>query len=167
MSIQKDMRDGDEAEQRLLAIFRDAGLIGAKNIDPKTRKFWDLEASSVKLTDFTVEVKNDRYAIKSGNIAVEIFNPKSLKDSGLSATKADLWAVMVGQEFWIAKTEKLREYVDKNKPLRIIHGAGDGNATILLFKSDDILPSVFTRIDELSKKDVNKVLLTLLDIKNV
>ena len=38
-----------------------------------------------------VEVKNDLYAAKSGNIAIEVYNPHSNKKSGLSITKITLF----------------------------------------------------------------------------
>ena len=152
MSIRKDMRDGDEAEQRFIAILKEAGIPAAKNSDIETRQFWDIEGEG-----FTVEVKNDRYAIKSGNIAIEIFNPKSNKTSGLTVTKADLWAVQVGPEFWIIRTAKLRKFVDTAKPHRIIDVGGDANATLLLYKKEHIFEH-FVQIGDMSGEEIARLI---------
>lgn len=152
MGILKDMAEGESAEQRLISLLQNAGLEAIKNTDTKTRKFWDVEAilidieNCVTVSEFTIEVKNDKYALRSGNIAVEIFNPKSKKESGLTVTQAELWAVMVGDEFWICNTARLRRFVDEEKPHRIVDVGGDNNATMLLYKKEHIF-TIFHRVD--------------------
>lgn len=152
MGILKDMAEGESAEQRLISLLQNAGLEAIKNTDTKTRKFWDVEAilidieNGVNIAEFTIEVKNDKYALRSGNIAVEIFNPKSKKESGLTVTQAELWAVMVGDEFWICSTARLRRFVDEEKPHRIVDVGGDNNATMLLYKKEHIF-TIFHRVD--------------------
>jgi len=149
MGILKDMADGDEAEQKVILLLRDCGFTAIKNIDPKTRSFWDIEFGDM---GHTIEVKNDRYALKSGNIAVEIFNPKSMKPSGLTITQADYWVFIVGEEIWLTKTETLRKFVNDEKPHRIIDAGGDKNATLTLYKKEHIF-TIFTRIDNIDIKE--------------
>lgn len=168
MSIRKDLEEGDVAERRLISMLQNAGLEAIKNAEKATRSFWDVEAilidveNDATIAEFTIEVKNDVYAIRSGNIAIEIFNPKSNKNSGLSITKADLWAVQVGEEFWIARTEKLRKYTEEQKPHRHIPLGGDNNATILLYKREHILPSIFHRVDTLCSMGIRTLIAELL-----
>jgi len=163
MGILKDMEEGEGAEKRLISLLQNAGLLAIKNTDTATRKFWDVEATLLDvdegtvLAEFTIEVKNDRYALKSGNIAIEIFNPKSNKGSGLTITQATMWAVMVGDEFWICKTSKLRKFVDNEKPHRIVDVGGDKNATMLLYKKEHIL-AIFERVDNKIPYDIRKLI---------
>ena len=154
------MSIGDIAEQRIIDIFTPISTKVEKNIDRATRSHYDIEVVWTMIDGgamvFTIEVKNDVYALKSGNIAVEMYNPKSAKESGLTATKADLWVFMVGDELWIANTQKLKEHVDKNKPFRIIDSGGDNNAYIYLYKKDILFPVVFHQINGLTSEQLEK-----------
>jgi hypothetical protein len=55
---------------------------------------------------------------------------------------------------WITSVKRLKEFISETEPLRRVKRAGDGNAEILLFKTDDIL-HIFNRIDgfDKNKKD--------------
>ena len=68
---------------------------------------WDLSVSQ-QVTGyevFTVEVKYDEMQAKTGNIAIEIYNPKSGKPSGLTATKANLWCQVLKDSTWITSVK--------------------------------------------------------------
>ena len=104
---------------------------------------------------------NDLHAKKSGNIAIEIYNPKAKKKSGISITKSDLWAHIAMGEVWIAKTEAIKDYISNNEGKKIPY-AGDGNATILLYKARKIFNSCFSRIDNISGKEIYSLITDLL-----
>jgi len=65
----------------------------------------------------TVEVKVDRGAWKTGNHYVEVhqWDGQRWKESGLSITKAEWWAVVSpsGKGFMVVKVELLKELVKK------------------------------------------------------
>ena len=148
----KDLKVGKDAEQKLMELLNGVGVkTGPVSVD--NRKFWDLECEGFQdgdfgsFNDFTVEVKFDAYEQKSGNIAIELHNPKSDKPSGLGLTKATLWAHCLHDAIFLTATQKLRDYVDKTKPDRIIKRGGDGNAFIYLYKRIDLMPAIFKEVN--------------------
>lgn len=112
---------------------------------------YDIEAKLVGRT-FTIETKFDLYESLSGNIAIEFHNPKVGKPSGINATKADLWVHVVkdgtGYQAWVARVDKLKEYIRTHKPHRVIDRGGDNNASIYLYRRETLFPAVFRRIDD-------------------
>lgn len=162
MSIKKDLVTGDVGEILVGRVFENAGFDVEKN-DGKDAKLsdYDLKVSRFDkdghfLFDFTIEVKYDIYSAKSGNIAIEYFNSKSNKPSGLTATKADFWVqVTPDKGLYIVTVEKLKRYIDIHPPFRTITAAGDGNADLFLYKSDLIFFDVFCRCDALSSEELN------------
>jgi len=128
-----------------------------KASDLKKGRFydWDLsvEQKETGYEVFTVEVKYDEMQAKTGNIAIEIYNSKSGKPSGLTATKANLWCHVLQDSTWITSVEKLKEFCEDTPPFKSFNSVGDGNASILLYKTEDIL-KIFERIDNC---DPNKI----------
>ncbi len=86
----------------------------------------------------TLEIKNDEYSKKSGNIAIEYRNCKSDKPSGIEATKADIWCHIFNDKPFIVRTDVLKQFIKDNKPIRIIKQGGDKNADMYLYKIEDI-----------------------------
>ena len=167
MPIKDDLAAGKEAEQRVIHIFQQHGHEAMFNPDVETRSFYDLEAIIVgendeTIAEITLEVKNDIRALKSGNIAIEIYNPKANKASGLSITQADLWVIMVGEELWITHTKHLESFVATAKPFRIIDCGGDKNAHLYLYKKEHIFRNIFHRFDTLTKEQFFLLILELL-----
>ena len=160
MSISKDLRVGEAAENRIILLLQAAKIKAVKNDDKSTKSDYDLQCSIDK-QPFTVEVKHDLYASKSGNVAIEIFNPKSGKNSGLNITKADLWCHIVNGEAHFISTKKLKQFVADTKPKRVVGSGGDDNASLLLFATDTILPH-FTRLNDLKPKQVKILIKKLL-----
>lgn len=80
--------------------------------------------------DYTIEVKFDKMAEKTGNLCFEVNNAKG-QPTGIAATKADyvIYLVPKGSSMTIYKfaTESLREYIFKNTKLRYVNG-GDRNS---------------------------------------
>ena len=149
--MRKDLAIGKQGEDGFIKILKKGKLKASSNNDKKTRSHYDIKAE-LDGQEFTAEVKNDLYAAKSGNIAIEVFNPYSNKKSGLSITKSDLWVHIVDSKYWVARTKELKSFVKKTPPFKTFDRAGDGNANIKLYRMDTILPEVFHRIDHLTGK---------------
>lgn len=167
--IRKDILKGEEGEYKVIHLLQNAGHEAIKSKVVETRTNYDIsallidETTDAELAEFTIEVKNDIYALKSGNVAIEVFNPKSEKLSGLSATGADIWAHILGEEVWFTSPKRLSTFIGIQEPVRIIAKAGDGNATIYLYRKDLILPAIFVRVDNLDKLSITEWIKTLLD----
>ena len=150
---------GNSGEDRVVQLYRMCGWMCNKvdAADKDTRRYYDIETTTAPLV-FTTEVKHDIYEARSGNIAIEIWNPKSNKPSGLSITRADFWCHVLQNSVWLTPVQDLRRFVDSVKPLRKIDKGGDGNATILLYKREIILPEIFVRIDDISSKQLRELI---------
>lgn len=159
--MRKDLAIGKQGEDGFIKILKKGKLKASSNNDKKTRSHYDIKAE-LDGQEFTAEVKNDLYAAKSGNIAIEVFNPYSNKKSGLSITKSDLWVHIVDSQYWIARTKELKSFVAKNTPFKKFDRAGDGNANILLYKVESIIPEVFHRIDNLTAKNIKGLISDLI-----
>lgn len=101
-----------------------------------------------------IEVKYDVMAAKTGNLAIETFNPKSNMKSGLSLTKAEIWAVVLTDpiSIFFTETKKLRKFLKTEKPFKSIACGGDKNAKLEIYKKDHIL-RIFQQVDNLEKDD--------------
>ena len=62
----------------------------------------------------------------------------------------------------MTKTKDLKSFVSKNPPFKTFDNAGDGNANILLYKVETILPEIFHRTDNLSAKNIKKLISELI-----
>ena len=116
---------------------------------------WDLSVAQLETgyEVFTVEVKYDEMQSKTGNIAIEIYNPRSGKPSGLTATRATLWCHVLQDSVWITSVDKLKKFCEEITPFKSFNSVGDGNASILLYKTEDIL-EIFERIDECNSESL-------------
>jgi hypothetical protein len=150
-----DLYDGRKAEEFIGHLLNEAGLHTVP-VDSKgpNRQFWDLETTGQ--LDFKTEVKYDKMEERTGNIAIEIWNPKSCKPSGLTITKSDFWCHVLSDAAWIVPTQQLREYLDNNVAFKFIGQGGDSNASFSLYKSHIILPAIFTRIDHLEASELKE-----------
>ena len=164
MNIKEDLEKGKKGEQMVVSLFKSAGVELEFNQDKSKFKFWDLKSSGID-KQFSIEVKNDIMSVATGNIAIEVSNPRSGKDSGINVTKSDLWVHIVGNEIWCCKSDVLKHFVSKNKPFKIVKYAGDGNATIYLYKKQDIMPNIFTEISSKEPKEVVSFLKNTLSAK--
>jgi hypothetical protein len=167
-TFEKTVGAGTFAEKKLIDLLSSAGIPAAKNASTKKSEMlkWDIEGD-LGGRKFTVEAKFDMMAAKTGNLAVEYFNVRQGKPSGIKATTADLWAVCLTDPMtaWVCRTADLREYFESVKPLRDIACGGDDNAAMRLWRKDDILPAVFHRIDHLPAADLTSLLKTLLETR--
>lgn len=160
--MKKQLSQGKDGENRLTALLELAGY-QPKPVSKAERSFYDLLVDN----DFTVEVKNDIRAKTTGNVAIEVYNCVSDRNSGLSVTRADLWVHIIDNEVWMTSVIRLSSFVGILEPSRIIQAAGDGNATIYLYKKDYIMPTIFHRIDTMNNLELVCTILSLLSDKNV
>lgn len=159
---------GNLGEATVIKLFTNNGIEAIKESDLNKKYDHDL-VCKVGTKKFTCEVKYDAMAVKTGNIAIEYWNSKQDKPSGLSVTKADLWAHLIKDGDNIAvfaiKTQKLKDYTENNTPFKVIKSGGDKNSDIKLYKIDSIIKE-FTRLDNLYEKDIKKVIKSLLNISS-
>ena len=91
---------GDDAELAVAEWFIAKGYSVAKSLG---RASYDL------LAQCHIEVKHDRLAAQTGRIAVEIGHRG--QPSGLLTTQATWWAIVVGREAMLMRTDTLRRCV--------------------------------------------------------
>lgn len=157
-NFKRDAAIGQVAEKLISLILDECGFKTTPVSDKANRKLWDLEVEAPRDWNFKnlikIEVKHDVYEARSGNIAIETWNSRKNEPSGINVTQADLWAHVLSDSIWIARTADLRNYINAITPMKTVGAAGDGNALIFLYKSTDILDAIFHRID---KKTVGEV----------
>lgn len=162
-NILRDLKLGEIAENQIIDLFITMGYPSCKNIDNNQKSYYDI-MSEHPTKKFTTEVKHDIYSNKSGNIAIETFNPKTGKNSGLNITRADLW-IHITDKPYITSVKKLKKYVDENKPHRIISCGGDNNATLYLYRADIILNAIFKPLSlNISISNGQKIITTFLGV---
>lgn len=162
MSIHKSLREGAKGEDLFISLLNGLEV----DCEKMSGKFIDYDVNCIgTFFQFTVEVKNDLMASTTGNIAIEFYNSKQCKPSGIGATKAELWCHIIGNcnEVYIANTNTLKNFLKNNEPLKTITCGGDKNSAMYIYKTDDIL-KIFKRIDNI--KDVKIRLSTILELLN-
>lgn len=156
----RDLNIGSVGEDIVSNIFKQHGIdvVLNKNKDVKH----DILVKYNK--DFRIEVKYDLYSAKSGNVAIEFYNPKTGNNSGVAITEAELWAHIInnGESVWLTSVKKLKNFMGKTQG-RIIPTAGDGNAALCLYKIEDIMPVIFYEIKNISKEELLVILEILLN----
>lgn len=149
----RDRGLGAKGEELLISILTKSGFIATKNTTKSDMLYWDIRAKHEK-GEVTFEVKYDLYSARSGNIAIEYYNPKSAKPSGLNATKANFWVqVLPDETAWLAPLETLRKFCAETKPFKNIVAGGDDNSSMFIYQKDLILPAVFVKINESNISD--------------
>ena len=163
MGIVNDFKTGQAGEQQVIDLYEGLGFYSWGNPSRKVKDLakWDIGADNEQLRFFT-EVKNDVYAEKSGNIAIEVYNPKSGKPSGIYVTEAEVWCHITDGLYFTGVT-RLKQYVESTTPFKIIDRAGDGNATIYLFKKHVLFPSIFERLDNRDSEEALDILSGIID----
>ena len=167
--FKRDEAIGKIAENLVSRLMNGCGL-ETTPVSDVDRKYWDLRVDVPKEwlfkdNHFTIEIKHDVYQARSGNIAIETWNSRKNEPAGIKMTKADLWAHVLSDSIWIARTGDLRNFIDYVKPIRIIEAAGDGNAFIYLYSSDEILESIFHRVDKMTVSDLKNKVKELCSVK--
>lgn len=161
----KSLRIGDIGESFAIEVFKAAGIEAEKNQDEEHREFFDL-VCKIGRKKFTCEVKHDVMAQKTGNIAVEFYNSKSCKDSGIAVTKADIWIHILQDDsnktMWAASVKEFRDFIKKNPPHRTVTGVGDNNACLYLYREDRLLDNILHRCETLEEKALKRLVRKLI-----
>lgn len=156
---------GKFGESYVQKLLRNAGITSRPN-KAKSRKEltkWDLEAD-LDGREFHLEVKFDLMESQTGNVAVEYYNTRLAKPSGIAATASDLWVyVFQPLSAFVARTADLRSFCESVKPSRTIASGGDDNAALWLYSRDVILPAVFHPMDDLTPQELRFLLNELLN----
>lgn len=164
MSFLRDRSLGNKGEELVQKIFQGHGFKTELNSDRS--KFADFDIKALfKEQELLLEAKYDLYCARSGNIAIEFFNPKQGKASGIGSTKSDLWAHVITDPLsvWLAPVSCLRQYTSTTKPHKLVSCGGDDNSSMYLYKKDVIFGAIFTRVDECGKDDFIKTISELLE----
>lgn len=168
MGFKRDLALGKKGENLVIKLFSKHGIEVESNPDKETRSHYDIVGKFEK-KNFTIEVKYDYKAAETGNLAIEYSNPKSNKPSGINVTKATFWSTIVDDmgfpTIWLASVKSLKKFINEYKPWKIFSFAGDGNASIYLYKNDLILDKIFHRIDKLAEDEFKKILKRLIKEK--
>lgn len=157
----KDRDRGHAGEQALVRALDGEPGLTARRLDGRKS---DCELS-INGRSVTAEVKTDYKHRRTGNLAVEIANPKSGLATGLYATEAELFVFVLKDEVWVAPTKTLRAAVEAGMAAdryRLFEGAGDGNATVALVPAAEVLGPLFVRLDNLSPGEKAHALQNLL-----
>lgn len=160
-----NLREGRYAERFVMDILDRAGIPSVQNDSPSREDLsaWDLKAE-LDGTPFLLEVKFDRMAARTGNLAIEYFNPLQGRPSGIGKTRATFWVQVLGkpEAVWLAPVSKLRRHLERVPPLRDVKVGGDGNSAMKLYPSAEILRDVFHRIDDLDGQALRLLLSSFL-----
>lgn len=161
MGFRRDLKLGNQAESLIQTIFAKHG-VGTKPNEAKLAEY-DIEAILPNKV-ITLEAKFDLYCARSGNIAIEFYNPKKAKDSGVNATKADLWAHVITSPMsvWITSVKALKEFIGTVPAHKTVTCGGDDNSSMYLYKKEIIFDAIFHRIDECDSVEFHRILSELL-----
>ena len=142
----RDLEIGHAAEQQVIRLFTKCGFPCQTNSTNLTTHDFTFQHDN---KEWSVEVKFDKWQHKSGNIAIEYFNPKLAKPSGILATTSQFWVVvLLNGQIWMAKTDALRKHFNTEPGIRDVLSGGDGNASFRLYRDSSLFGSVFFEIDE-------------------
>ena len=135
MGILDDLETGRQGEELVCKMFIENTLECYYNKDKTKLSFFDLE-TVVDDRVLLLEVKNDKRAFDTGNLAIEVRNVLQDKPSGLTITKADIWVVILGKDVYMTKTQDLKNFVENNKPMKTYRS----NVLIYIYPKTEILP---------------------------
>jgi len=156
--FKSDLATGTLGERRFASVAESAGLTAEPNRSPsragKARYDFQLEVPQ-HAARAGVEVKYDVSEAKTGNVAVETANPKAGTDTGLTTTTAGVWVfVLKDQSVWAARVGDVRRAVARKDReaghQRLVPVAGDGNASVHLFRRGPFFALLFFRLDDLT-----------------
>lgn len=153
MSFHKSLKQGKIGEKVFCDFLESAKIGFSLNTSSKLKELaqWDVRLHLEE--DIDVEIKLDAMASKTGNMAIEYYNSKLLKPSGIDATSAKLWVVVFQEpnRAYVCSVERLKGFIKRNKPLKTILNGGDNNASLYLYKLEKIF-SIFRLLDKTVSK---------------
>jgi len=148
-----DLSDGKKAERYIEKLYK-------KNFYPTSDyssfhigKEYDISFSFPRKDSIHIEVKFDKYAVKSGNLCFELQDHKA-RPSGIMATEAHLMVFIVAKSLQSKKqifefdVPALREFIEEHvdsTTYKIVKG-GDGNAfEMMLVPITEIIKKPFCK----------------------
>jgi hypothetical protein len=156
--FRRSLQHGESGERAFTSLLDAAGIPYRRNggLTISELAGWDVEFGDPPVT---AEVKYDRMQARTGNVAVEFYNPKSGRASGISATSAAVWVYVfdLPRAVYAISADRLSRFTASEPPFRVVPVAGDDNASIKLFRSGHILP-LFTRLDDVPPVDLAGVI---------
>jgi hypothetical protein len=149
MPFHADLAIGRQGEAAVAAVLTAARVRCRPSGNRKTDLQCELDGAR-----FAVEVKFDRLQARTGNVAIEYRNTRSGRPSGLLASEADVWAVVLADGgVHLTLTAVLREFFHATSG-RDVEG-GDDNSAMRLYPSGLILP-LFQRVDDMPSPAVRR-----------
>lgn len=130
-----DLSDGKKAEEYIAKLYKKNFFPTCDYISFNINKDYDISFSFPRKDSIHIEVKFDKYAVKSGNLCFELQDHKA-RPSGIMATKAHLMVFIVAKSLQSKKqifefeVPELRDFVEEHLDsgqYKIVKG-GDGNA---------------------------------------
>ena len=120
MTWSKDLAMGEKYQRQFLDIVEHDSYEMPKGCF----KPYDIRITN-KSDTFTVEVKSDRYAKRTGCIVIEF--ECNAKPSGITTTEADYWAYFIDgtQDYFLIPTDRIRKAIEEKQYTRTVRG-GDG-----------------------------------------
>jgi hypothetical protein len=134
-NFEKDLIPAKESEKEVADLLEK--IYNAKILNFEDTNKYDILAQ-IKDRQFTVEVKDDYIAERTGNIAIE-YSSRG-KPSGISVTQSDYYIYKINREIeksyiYIIKVSKIKEMISNNLYFKIINGGDRGSNTLFyLFK---------------------------------
>lgn len=156
----KSLQEGKDGEVKVAELLKRIGVVEF-NTTKAERLHYDLSFENREV-NFKIEVKNDKYAARSGNVALEIHNSRKNSASGLYATKAEIWAHLFNDGVYLGSVEEMKRFAQNNEPKKRIISGGDGNANLLIYDIDDVVDKILFRVDNLTEPDFKVKLYELL-----
>lgn len=152
---------GKSGEEYIRFLLQNCGFTCELNKEHGKLIEYDMSIIMDKLS-FTAEVKYDAMARKTRNLAIEYHNSRQDKPSGIYATTADVWIQIIPfpddiVHAYAVNTKKLIKFTEDNEPHKHFVAAGDGNASLRIYKMVDILP-IFSRFDNITNPSLMKSL---------
>jgi len=157
VAFKKDLAVGEQGEQIFKEHMETLGFYSKK----KHGKFpeYDFQCKSGE-TRFIAEVKFDVMANKTGNIAIEVWNSKLDKPSGITVTKADVWVQVLSKDMvLIGLVSTLKDLVTYIVPHKVVEFGGDKNASLALYRINFLInTNVFYILNNMTSDDFTRFL---------
>ncbi|WP_449439615.1 hypothetical protein [Pedobacter steynii] len=132
MTFKNDLKEAQEIEYQLMTNIIGSGYTCTSTQSCGNFPDYDLIVTPKDKPQFTIELKYDKKASTTGNIAIEVgkldYDGNEVV-SGLSVTSSDYYVYYFNSEWWMINTNKLKDKLSKINPI-IVHG-GDYSKTIL------------------------------------
>ena len=138
-NFKQDLLEGQAVEQKFAEILKQRNPLSHVTIIEWYHPWWDVEMRWPDWIPVTFEIKSDRLAHKTGNIALEIsykWNP-----SGICNSKAHYIIYYAKDLFWYAKPDEVR---DKVIEYETIKGWDNNSSELILITWKDFI-NIFKR----------------------